>query len=169
MHSYSRKAQFNMIRLSKLSVIICLLIAPLFSFLSYAGSAKDSPYVELLFPQSGISVRAEIADSPEKRAQGLMFRSSLGDKEAMIFIFDKAAYQEFWMFRTLIPLTIIFLDNHKKIVDIQDMQPCRELNPDLCMVYRSHFPAKYAIETNQGFNRKFGIKTGQKVIKGEHK
>jgi uncharacterized membrane protein (UPF0127 family) len=98
-----------------------------------------------------------------------MFRSSLGDKEAMIFFFDVASYQEFWMYNTLVPLTIIFLDSHKKVVDIQDMQPCREINPDLCMVYRSHLPAKYAIETNQGFAKKFGIKVGQTVRMGRLK
>jgi uncharacterized protein len=125
---------------------------------------KEISQKPILFPQSRVTVHAEVADTSEKRSQGLMFRSFLGDKEAMIFCFNESSYLEFWMFNTSIPLTIVFLNNQKKIVDIQDMRPCRELNPDLCMTYRSREPAKYAIELNQGFDRKYGIKVGHKVI-----
>jgi uncharacterized protein len=139
------------------------------AFPTYAGIPKKYIQKSILFPQSMVTVRAEVADTSEKRSQGLMLRSFLSDKEAMIFCFNESSYLEFWMFNTSIPLTIIFLNNQKKIVDIQDMRPCREMNPDLCITYRSREPAKYAIELNQGFDRKYGIKVGHKVIIKKHK
>jgi uncharacterized protein len=151
------------------SIILSLISLPIFVFVAHGGTSKNNAYIKLRFPRSGVTVQAEVADSPDKRAQGLMFRRSLGDKEAMVFYFDQNAYQDFWMYNTLIPLTIIFLDSQKKIVDIQDMQPCLGHNPDLCMTYRSYQPATYAIEVNIGFSKKYDIKTGHQVIFEEYK
>jgi uncharacterized protein len=133
------------------------------TFLTGAGIQKKIVQKSILFPQSMETIHAEVADTPEKRSRGLMFRSFLSDKEAMIFCFDETSFLDFWMFNTSIPLTIIFLNDQKKIVDIQDMRPCRELDPGLCMTYRSREPAKYAIELNRGFDKKYGIKIGDKV------
>jgi uncharacterized membrane protein (UPF0127 family) len=82
----------------------------------------------------------------------------------MIFYFEEAAYQTFWMYNTKIPLTIIFLDENLRVVDIQDMQPCPEKNPERCETYTSQSPARYALEVNLGFARKHGIRIGEQAI-----
>jgi uncharacterized protein len=131
-----------------------------------ASSPGDFVRTQIEFKRAAVTVTAEIADSSEKRARGLMFRTSLGEKEAMVFVFDEVSALGFWMHNTLIPLSIIFLDTEMRIVDIQDMQPCREKVPGRCIVYTSRRPAKYAIETRYGFPKKFGIKTGDQVVFG---
>ena len=92
-----------------------------------------------------------------------MYRTSLGQKEGMIFYFDETAYHPFWMYNTRIPLTVIFLDEGLSIVDIRNMWPCLEKNADLCPVYAPSAPVRYAIEVNQGFVAKYGIKIGDRV------
>ena len=124
-----------------------------------AGPVKE----RITFVPAGVSVLAEKADSPEKRERGLMLRTKLGEKDAMIFYFDVTAQHTFWMYNTLIPLTVIFLDNGLKIVDMQNMSPCLEKDPSLCAVYAAQSPARFAIEVNQGFVGKYGIKMGDHV------
>lgn len=120
----------------------------------------------ITFMPAAISVLAEKADSPEKRARGLMYRRSMGEKEAMLFSFEESARHAFWMYHTRIPLTVIFLDEGLRIVDMQNMSPCIEKASDLCPLDVSRAPAWYAVEVNQGFVAKYRIKIGDYVSLG---
>ncbi len=142
------------------TAILLLLFPPLFA----ESNAVKMTRERIIFKPVGVSVLAEKADSPEKRAQGLMYRDSLGEKEAMIFYFDESAYHTFWMYNTRIPLTVIFLDEKLRVVDMKDMAPCLERNPDLCPIYASQGLARYAIEVNRRFVGKYGVKIGGHVI-----
>lgn len=96
----------------------------------------------------------EIADSPQERAAGLSNRDSLPDDHGMLFIFDQVDHHVFWMKDTTIPLSIAFIDEHGRIVDIQDMHPL-SLNH-----HRAAVPALCALEVNQGWFSSRNIRTG---------
>ena len=96
-------------------VLVSVLFSPALA-LEAAGTVKE----RITFRPAGVSVVAEKADSPLKRERGLMHRTRLGENDAMMFYFDETAHQTFWMYNTLIPLTVIFLDDGLKIVDMQE-------------------------------------------------
>ena len=74
-----------------------------------------------------IKIKVEIADTPEKRAEGLMFRDHLNENSGMFFVFDEESSHSFWMKNTLIPLDIIWINADKKVVYIKHKaQPCNE-------------------------------------------
>ncbi len=52
---------------------------------------------------------AEVAETPEQQARGLMFREKLGPDAAMLFPFSPTRPASFWMKDTLIPLDMIFV------------------------------------------------------------
>ncbi len=141
------------------SVTLLLLFFPL----TAAPGTRKAVRERITFKPAEVTVLAERADSPEKRSQGLMFRTSLGEKDGMIFYFDETAFQTFWMYNTRIPLTVIFLDDALKVVDVIKMSPCHEKNANLCPTYTSQSPARYAIEVNQGFVAKYNINVGDRV------
>ena len=105
-------------------------------------------------------IRAELAVTAEQQATGMMFRTTMGTNEGMLFVNDDAGVRCFWMRNTLIPLTIAFLDDDGTIVNLADMQPRSD---------RSHCsarPVRYALEMNQGWFAKRGIQPGFRLRGG---
>ncbi len=127
------------------------------------GGNGESTTRRVTFLPANALLRAEVADTEPAREKGLMYRTSLGENEGMIFYFDQPGYHAFYMYNTLIPLSVIFLNERLQIVDIQDMVPCKEVNPSACPVYVPKAACNYVIEVNPEFVRKYGVKTGDLV------
>lgn len=78
------------------------------------------PIIEL---KTGIyRIQAELADTPKAREVGLMNRTSMPTNSGMLFVFDQKAGHCFWMNNTKIPLSIAFLADDGRIVNIEEMQ-----------------------------------------------
>jgi uncharacterized membrane protein (UPF0127 family) len=108
-----------------------------------------------------VRIRVEVADSPEERARGLMFREDLPPDAGMVFLAEDATSGGFWMKNTRIPLSIAFWDRQQRILAILDMEPCRE---DPCPVYYPGVSWIAALEVNQGFFDRRGVEVGDRVL-----
>jgi uncharacterized protein len=106
-----------------------------------------------------VRVRVEVADDPAEQAKGLMGRTTLGENRGMLFVYPAEAPRTFTMADTPIPLSIAFIDSERRIIDIQKMEPLDDEPPG----YVSAEPAQYALEVNQGFFEKRGVKVGDRV------
>jgi uncharacterized membrane protein (UPF0127 family) len=102
----------------------------------------------------------EIAETPETRARGLMGRTSLPEDAGMVFLYPTPVDTGFWMKDTLIPLSIAFWDRDGRILEILDMEPCRE---DPCPVYDPGVTWLGAVEVNLGVFYDLGIRVGDRV------
>jgi uncharacterized membrane protein (UPF0127 family) len=102
-------------------------------------------------------IRAEVAFTFENRAQGLMFRESLGPNEGMLFVFPQVEKHCMWMKNTLIPLSVAFLDEKGGIVSIADMQPQTETS------HCAAAPARFALELTRGWFAQKGLKAGARI------
>jgi len=102
-------------------------------------------------------IQAQLAQSPEQRAIGLMHRKDMPQHEGMLFVFESRETQCFWMKNTLLPLSIAFVADDGRIVSIADMKPLDETS------HCSAEPVRYALEMNQGWFAKRGLKAGAKL------
>ena len=117
--------------------------------------AQSLPLIQL---SAGMHlIKAEVAANNEHRQQGLMFRQKMASNEGMLFIFDQNALHCMWMKNTLIPLSVAFLDEQGRILNIEDMQP--QTLENHCAVK----PAKFALEVNLGWFKQRGIQPGSKI------
>jgi uncharacterized protein len=125
----------------------------------WAG-AQEEPQMQLQRATLGVGMHridAQLALTPEQRQIGLMWRKSMPVHEGMLFVFEQAGQQCFWMKNTLIPLTAAFVDDDGSIVNLVDMKP-QTLNP-----HCSAKPVRYVLEMNQGWFTKKNIKAGAKI------
>ncbi|MDS9467317.1 DUF192 domain-containing protein [Paracoccus sp. MBLB3053] len=68
-----------------------------------------------------VIVPVEIADDPEERSRGLMFRKELASGSGMLFIYETPQPVSFWMRNTLIPLDMIFIDARGEVRHVHPM------------------------------------------------
>lgn len=99
-------------------------------------------------------IEAEVAYTDPDRQQGLMQRTGLGPNQGMLFVFPVAARHCMWMRNTLIPLSVAFLDDKGRIINIRDMQPRTETS------HCADQEARYALEMRQGWFAERGLKAG---------
>ena len=99
-------------------------------------------------------VQAELAFTPEQQATGMMFRTSMGTNEGMLFVSQEPGVRCFWMRNTLLPLSIAFIADDGTIVNLADMTPRSEQS------HGSERPVRFALEMNQGWFAKRGIQPG---------
>ncbi|MBC7548906.1 MAG: DUF192 domain-containing protein [Polaromonas sp.] len=131
-----------------------VLIAPL------CVAAQTGPQLDLQRTKLSAGmhlVDVQIAQTPEQRQIGLMMRMEMPQQEGMIFVFEQASRQCFWMKNTLLPLTAAFLADDGRIVNMADMKPQTE------DAHCSNEPVRYVLEMNKGWFAKKGIKSGSKL------
>lgn len=101
--------------------------------------------------------QVEVAATPQQREHGLMGRTRLPENGGMLFVFDYAGRHCFWMRNTPLPLSIAFIDDAGRIVNLADMQPHTDT---------LHCPAsaiRYALEVPQGGFQQRNIGSGTQV------
>lgn len=102
-------------------------------------------------------ITVEVADEPQERSLGLMYRDSLDADTGMLFVYPDEAERSFWMRNTRVPLSIAYIDAKGRIVHIADLAPLDERSvPSLA-------PAKYALEMNKGWFAAHGVQVGSTV------
>ena len=130
-----------MLTFSKIIRTLFICISAFSSSLALAQVNVGLPTIEL---KTGIyRIQAELADTPKAREVGLMNRTSMPTNSGMLFIFEQKAGHCFWMNNTKIPLSIAFIADDGKIVNIEEMQ---------AETTNNHCPkaaVRYALEMNK--------------------
>jgi uncharacterized membrane protein (UPF0127 family) len=122
----------------------------------WANSSSSTTAATALVIFGSDTVRAEVANTPETRGQGLMFRDSVPDGTGMLFVFDREAERSFWMQNTFVALDVAFIDRNFRIVDIQQMEP------ETTDIHDGARPAMFALEVRQGWFAEKGISVGDR-------
>ena len=147
-------------RLFSRLLITLTTVAALAAALPAAAQAEGRPLLNL--PRVSLragtfGIQAQVATGFDVYT-GLMFRREMPQHEGMLFVYDTPAVHCFYMKNTYLPLSIAFIADDGTIVNIRDMQP---------LTLDSHCadkPVRYALEMNQGWFAKRGIKPGFKLM-----
>lgn len=104
-----------------------------------------------------------VADTPETKSMGMMGASSMGEADAMAFISDEPTTGRFWMWNTLIDLSIAFYDRDGVYLDAFDMTVCTASDSAGCVRYDTPVGYSVAIEAPRGDLERLGLVQGSTV------
>ena len=122
--------------------------------------AQEGPQLDLMRVklQAGMyQIDAQVAQTPQQRAIGLMNRREMPAHEGMLFIFEQPSIQCFWMKNTLLPLTAAFVADDGTIVNLADMAP--QSTQSHCATK----PVRFVLEMHQGWFAKKNMTAGFKL------
>lgn len=145
-----------------LRVIFTLLV-----FISVASSANLAAAQELarIEPVSIVAQNtttifsAEVADTDELRARGLMFRHKLPEDRAMLFDFGKPRPASMWMKNTYISLDMLFVREDGTIAAVAE-----NTEPLSLQTISIQEPVKAVVEVAAGTVKRLGIQREDKVF-----
>lgn len=104
-------------------------------------------------------IQLEVARTPQQREIGLMYRTRLADDRGMLFL-GIPRFTRFWMWNTLIPLDIIFIQDGQVKYIADNVPPCTS---QPCPTYGPMLPVDQVIELRGGRAKELGLQVGQRI------
>lgn len=103
----------------------------------------------------------EVADTPQKRFQGLSGRRHLPEGQGMLFVFSVPDSHSFVMREMNFPIDIIWFDENFRIVDVKEnalpeSYPSESFTPKVS--------AMYVLEVRAGFFHDHNLASGHRLI-----
>ena len=136
--------------------LLGLLTFLLTSAVAWANCADDRVDLRGDWGQARFSV--ELADDPETRSRGLMFRENLPLSAGMLFAYERPQRVAFWMRNTPIALDMIFADETGVVQRIQENAvPFDETSIE------GGDGIQYVLEINGGLAARMGIEVGSEM------
>ncbi len=126
------------------------------------NNRQDNGLARIATPEGAI-IFAEVADTLDKRAQGLMYRTAMEENHGMLFIFPKSGHWTFWMKNTKIPLDILWLDQKGTIIHIEANVPICTRVDDNCPRHYSYKQSWQVLELNAGTAEKLQLLPGSRL------
>jgi uncharacterized protein len=102
------------------------------------------------------------AETPQTREQGFMFVEdrAVRPDQAMIFTYDPPEHVAMWMKNTLLPLDMLFVDQHGCVVTIK-----QDAQPGSLATIGSRVPVSLVVELKAGTIAAQGIAVGDRVLR----
>ncbi len=139
-------------------VSACVLQALILNLCGCAQSAPKPFDTVFEISAGGKTLSAQVAVFDVEKARGLMFRKSLPENGAMVFVNETPQRASYWMKNTKIPLDIAFVAADGTITQIAKLYP-RELTP----VDSERDDIAFCVETNAGWFAANGVCAGGKI------
>ena len=118
-----------------------------------AASAADRVTIDA----NGHRILAEVADTPDARDRGLMFRTAMPADHGMLFVYPNDARHCMWMRNTYVPLSVAFLDEHGRVINTDEMVPRTDTS------HCAAGPARFVLEMPAGWFLQHGVGGGTRL------
>ena len=165
---WAKRAVWTLLLLGLLAFLLRGALRPADPVLAEAGASGLTPPAG--FEEIAFEIRAAdgtvldwcalLAATEEARQQGLMGQDDLLGYDGMVFRFDAPVAAAFYMYKTLIPLSVAFFDETGAFVSAADMEPCPAEEPGDCPTYPAARPIVHALEVLKGGLGERGIGRG---------
>lgn len=114
--------------------------------------------VDLRWDGGKASFSVEVADDPDERSKGLMFRDKMAMSAGMLFVYEAPRRASFWMKNTVIPLDMVFADPAGRVTRVH----ANAVPGDLSSIDGGE-GVQFILEINGGLAKRLGIVEGAEL------
>ncbi len=100
----------------------------------------------------------EVADAPDERARGLMFRDQMAAGHGMLFVYPEPQMVAFWMKNTRIPLDMLFIGSDGTVLKMHN----RAVPFDETAIPGGD-AVQFVLEINGGLAERLGLTVGAEL------
>lgn len=144
-------AVLNLVRSFAILATVLMTLAPL------AALSQDNKLVVHTSTGSH-TFTIEVVDTPQTRAQGLMYRQSIAPDAGMLFDFEEERPVSFWMMNTFIPLDMIFIRKDGTVANVHV-----NAKPQDPTGIPSDGAVMFVLEIAGGRSEEIGLKAGDRI------
>lgn len=113
---------------------------------------------------NGVTLKAEVANTADKRKQGLGGRQSIASDEGMLFVFPDSGKHPFWMKGLSFALDFVWISGETVVDLTPNVSPPTPGQADSALpIYQSKEDINKVLEVNGGTIQKLNIKIGDMV------
>lgn len=146
--------------------VLASALIPVLLLVAFAGQSQASEDVVRLpveqvivtTDRGDIAFATEIATNDETRSRGLMFRRSMGEREAMLFHWPSPRVVSMWMRNTYLSLDMLFVTADGTVVHVQ-----ADTIPQSLDVLSAGRDVSAVMEVVAGTAAKLGIRPGSRL------
>src|SRR3989344_1156832 len=151
---------FHMFKI--ISIIIIVGVVGVVVFTMYVRETDPlSTYETKTIQMGNANLEVLIADSEEKRTNGLMGVTKLSTDTGMLFIFPDSSPRTFWNKNTLIPLDLIWI-SEGRVVGVSSLPSITESGNQIISL-ASPQTIDQVVEVHAGWMESHGVQVGNEV------
>jgi hypothetical protein len=111
----------------------------------------------------GQVIKTEFVYDTVGALRGMQFRSSIAADHGMLYAHRTPGKYGYWMYQTLIPLDMIWMDPDHNVVEIVENAPPCKTPASQCPHYGGNKVAQYVLQLGAGTVKKYGVKVGDGI------
>jgi len=139
-----------------------LLILVLLASCDKPTTEEDFYTSDLVLP-GGQAIKTEFVFDTADALRGMQFRKSIPPDHGMLYAHRIPGKYGYWMFQTLIPLDMIWMDPKHLVVEIVENAPPCKTPASQCPHYGGNKEAQYVLQLGAGMAKKYGLKLGDTI------
>ena len=125
-------------------------------------TVEDFYTSDIILP-GGQVIKTEFVYDTAGALRGMQFRNSIAPDHGMLYAHRIPGKYGYWMYQTLIPLDMIWMDPKNKVVEIVENAPPCKTPASQCPHYGGNEVAQYVLELGAGMVKKYGVKVGDMI------
>ena len=141
---------------------IALLLLVLLAGCDKPTTEADFYTSDIVLP-NGQVIKTEFVYDTAGALRGMQFRNSIAPDHGMLYAHRIPGKYGYWMYQTLIPLDMIWMDPKNKVVEIVENAPPCKTPASQCPHYGGNEVAQYVLELGAGMVKKYGLKVGDMI------
>jgi uncharacterized membrane protein (UPF0127 family) len=139
------------------------LVSTAVSLLAFSCNSQTQLHLDEVLQIKAQKLSVALADTPEKRAQGLSGIPAILEDEGMLFLFSAPSLPEFWMKDMNFPIDIVWINGDKIVAITDSVKPEQGKSDSELIRYSPQVNADKVLEVNSGWAYRHDVNVGDTV------